>query len=161
MEKPSKVKNEYWVYAFYKGVYPRPTRNGGKWLIFVYNEDVDRVWERIVSATQRGALGDDSKCATAKPNPEATNPKVKVICIYTYDSTDREDVGRIAWKIYDILKSLSIEFTYLNYKENRATRQGKYKGKGHKKISKYTLKKEDFEGKGKNKFIKFFQEEFG
>jgi len=94
--KPSEVTEVYWIYSIRKkGEYPKPTVRSGKWLIFVDKKDADEVWAKITKATEEGKFGDSSKVATAKPNPNATNPDTKVICVYTYDWADEKDVKRV------------------------------------------------------------------
>lgn len=93
--KPSRVTDDYWIYAERKaGDYPEATERSGKWLIFVPVLNIDAVWECIRLATEAGKLGDSAKTATAMPNPNAVDQTKKVICIYTYDWQDKEDVWR-------------------------------------------------------------------
>ena len=94
--KPTQVTHEYWLYAKRKrGDYPNTTANSGKWLIFTPISQIDEVWTKIKFATEDGCLSESAKVATAKPNPIATNPGMKVICVYTYDWTDEADVRRV------------------------------------------------------------------
>ena len=131
--KPSEVTDTYWIYALRKkGKYPNATVRSGKWLVFVRGASVDNVWALIKSATEAGKLGDSSKAATAKPNRLATNPETKVICVYTYDWTDEEDVRRVR----EELKKLGI-IRKIAYKADQDTLDGKYRIAGHTRISKY------------------------
>ena len=100
--------------------------------MFVRNENVDEVWEKIKKATEEGKLGDSAKVATAKPNPNATNSDTKVICVYTYDWADERDVKRIREEI----RNLGIT-NKIPYKADEATLSGKYRIKGDTRISKY------------------------
>ena len=130
---PSQITDEYWLYAVRKrGQYPKATARSGKWLVFVPVAQVDEVWAKIREATEKGCLGDSAKVATAKPNPNATDPSQKVICIYTYDWTDKEDVRRIR----DELRALGIT-SKIPYRTDRDTSAGKYAKRGHRRISKY------------------------
>ena len=130
---PSQVTNEYWLFANRKkGTYPPHSENGGKWLIFVPMERVDKVWSKIQLATEEGILGEMSKVATAKPNSNATNSSAKVICVYTYDWTDEVDVMRIRQE----LRQLGI-IRKIPYKADEDTDSGKYANQGTKRISKY------------------------
>ncbi len=132
LDKPSMVTNDYWVHATRKeGKYPKP-KNSGKWLLFVPNKSIDEVWAKIKRATEEGLLGERSKCATAIPNPNAKNQDSKVICVYTYDWTDKEDV----MKIREQLRQLGIT-NKIPYKSDEDTLTGKYLITGHTKISKY------------------------
>jgi len=131
--KPSEVTEVYWIYSIRrKGEYPKSTVRSGKWLIFVDKEDVDEIWAKIKKATEDGKLGDSSKVGTAKQNPNATNPDTKIICVYTYDWTDEKDVRRVRTE----LRKLGI-LNKIPYKADEDTLAGKYRIKGHRKISKY------------------------
>jgi len=130
---PSQVRQVYWIYAKRKkGRYPKPSHSSGKWLIFVPLERVDEIWAMIKTATEDGKLGGSSKVATAKENPNAADRKTKVICVYTYDWTDKDDVKRIR----EALRSLGIT-QKIPYKADEDTIEGKYAVKGDKRISKY------------------------
>ncbi len=131
--KPSQVIDKYWIFAFRKkGTYPEDTPNSGKWLIFVDRKEVDETWEKIKKAVEEGKLGGSAKVSTAKPNPNATDPNTHVICVYTYDWTDREDVKRIR----EELRKLGIT-KKIPYKADEDTLKGRYSKTGHKRISKY------------------------
>ncbi|KAK5725458.1 hypothetical protein LTR15_003644 [Elasticomyces elasticus] len=62
----------------------------GKWLLFATESDVARVWRLVAEATATGKLGHTSKVATF----DSSSP-TRVICVYTYDFTDQEDVRRV------------------------------------------------------------------
>jgi hypothetical protein len=130
---PSQITDEYWLYAERKkGQYPKATAKSGKWLVFVPVSQVDGVWAKIREATEDGRLGDSAKVATAKPNPNASDPSKKVICAYTYDWTDEEDVRRIR----DELRDLGIT-SKIPYKTDRDTSAGRYAKRSYRRISKY------------------------
>ncbi|MBI4190314.1 MAG: DUF1917 domain-containing protein [Betaproteobacteria bacterium] len=127
------MTDAYWLYAERKtGTYPAATANCGKWLIFVPMSRVDEVWAKIKLATEEGKLGSSVKVATAKPNSNATNLDTKVICVYTYDWTDEEDVRGIRQE----LRQLGIT-SKIPYKADENTYAGRYVIQGHKRISKY------------------------
>lgn len=101
--KPSEVTEDYWLHADRKtGTYPADTENRGKWLVFVPISQVDEVWAKIKLATEAGRLGSSAKVATARPNPNATNPDARVICVYTYDWTDEEDVRQVRKELREL-----------------------------------------------------------
>lgn len=130
---PSEVTDVYWIYAAKKkGDYPKSSARSGKWLIFVDIKNVDAVWTKIKKAVEEGKLGERAKVATAKPNPNATNPETKVICVYTYDWADEKDVKRVR----EELQTLGIT-NKIPYKADVDTLSGKYIIRGHTKISKY------------------------
>lgn len=135
---PSKITDDYWVYAISK-TYNQHHRKidkyeneGGKWLIFESLDKIDEVWQKIKKATEEGILGHASKCSTAKPNPNSISPNNAVICVYTYNCKDEDDVFRVEKN----LRNLGITKT-IYYKTNYDTAKGKYKKKGDKYISKY------------------------
>jgi hypothetical protein len=131
--RPSEVTDSYWLHAERKkGIYPEHSENGGKWLIFVPLTLVDAVWERIRYAIEEGNLGGSAKVATACPNPIATSPNTKVICVYTYDWTDESDVKRIR----EELRQLGVT-SKIPYKADQETYSGMYANRGNKRISKY------------------------
>ena len=132
-EAPSKVHDRYWLRAYRKvGNYPEHTERSGKWLIFAPLSEIDEWWDLIKPCTENGLLGGSSKVATARPNPNAKDPNIKVICVYTYDSDDKEDV----MKVREGLRKLGVT-QKIPYKEDRATLEGKYQKRGYTKISKY------------------------
>ncbi len=131
--EPSEEIDVYWIYAKrMNGEYPKSTEKSGKWLVFADINEVDDLWANIKKATEEGKLGGGSKVATAKPNPNAANPNTKVICVYSYDWTDRKDVKQIR----EELRSLGIT-KKIPYKSDKDTMSGKYVVRGHKRISKY------------------------
>lgn len=131
--RPSQAADEYWIHAERKtGNYPESTDRSGKWLIFVPLERIDEVWDRIRTAIEEGRLGDSAKVATAKANPNAADPGKKVICVYTFDWKDKEDVMRIRSE----LRRLGIVWK-IPYKADEDTFAGKYRVAGHTRISKY------------------------
>jgi hypothetical protein len=132
---PSQVTDEYWLFANRKqGSYPQHSENGGKWLIFVPIGRIDNVWSKIKLATEAGKLGEISKVATAKTNPNAASSKAKVICVYTYDWTDEVDVMRIRHELHQLGITRKIP-----YKADEDTESGKYANQGTKRISKYYI----------------------
>ena len=130
--KPSEVTEVNWIYAVRKtGSYPSATDQSGKWLVFVPISQTNEVWAKIKKATEDGKLGGSSKVATALPNPNATESDKKVICVYTYDWTDEEDVVRVR----EELRKLGVTGK-IPYKSDEDTLQGKYRISGDTKISK-------------------------
>ena len=110
----------------------------------------------MAQATEQGKLGSLAKCATAMPNPNATDPNSKVICVYTYDAEDKDDVIRIAWELYQ----LGVAPIVLNYKQDRETSEGKYVKRGYKRVSRYSVHISHFKDKTRDEFIKFFKEKY-
>jgi uncharacterized protein YprB with RNaseH-like and TPR domain len=127
------------VYAFVKVQINHPKKfintKSGKWLVFVDIQEIDATWQIVKKATENGLLGVGAKAATSKLNPNQTSENEKVICIYTYNWQDVDDVYRIE----KALRSIGIEST-LHYKTDGDTLQGNYKANGSQNISKYISK---------------------
>lgn len=126
-----------WIYALRqkdKDKYPADNVNSGKWLIFAPAEEVDEVWAKIKNAVKDGLLGNGAKVASiyGARIDQFTGKKRQVICVYTYDWTDKEDVMRIR----EELRKLSIT-EILSYKIDADTMAGKYRDTGSRNISKY------------------------
>jgi hypothetical protein len=90
---PSKVRDRYWIESAAPNGKWSP--NSGKWLLFITVDRIDSAWKLIDLETKLGRLGVSAKVATAKPNSLAANSKLRLICIYTYDCTDIDDVLRV------------------------------------------------------------------
>ncbi|MGV8171655.1 MAG: putative phosphothreonine lyase domain-containing protein [Candidatus Woesearchaeota archaeon] len=160
---PSKDEYGYWAYALNinklltrKSSKKSNLKNVGKWMVFVNIKDLDQTWQKVKIATEKGLLGDQSKCSTAKDNPNAFNKDIKVIIIYTNDFKDMEDVSRVAWQIY----LLGIIGKVISYKTDQATIANKYLVHGDKKISLYSLGISAFKDKTEKKFYKYFKEKY-
>lgn len=70
----------------------------GKWMLFSSPSHVDDVWARVARATSAGELGTGAKVATARDDR-----KSRLICVYTYDFSDKNDVKRV-WRKLNELK---------------------------------------------------------
>lgn len=124
---------DYWMYAERKtGEYPEHTSRGGKWLIFVRVYNLNKSWLKVKTATEKGRLGGMAKAATTKHNPKFPNSKVKVICVYTYDWHDEQDVQRVRTE----LRNIGI-VRKIAYKADEDTEQGRYHLANNEKLSKY------------------------
>ncbi|KIW11162.1 hypothetical protein PV08_10462 [Exophiala spinifera] len=77
----------------------------GKWMLFPSADDVDRTWSLVARGTWEGTLGISAKVAAA-PDAETTSASAgvggkdrdkesRLICVYTYDFADRDDVKRV------------------------------------------------------------------
>jgi hypothetical protein len=135
--KPSNIFDQYWLYAHNK------TNNitiqdsfVGKWMLFVLNNDMDNIWDIIKNETENGNLGISSKIATMKNNPNTLNNSYKVICVYTYDYSDKDNVEKIGKKLIELLNLNKPIY----YKTDQQTIENNYRIKGSKKASLYRLK---------------------
>lgn len=83
----------------------------GKWMPFTAVDQVREVWAQIVEATEAGTLGWKAKVATKhEPGKEV------LICVYTKDYRDTDDLARVLAG----LRELGIS-RRLSYKEDAAT----------------------------------------
>jgi hypothetical protein len=132
---PTEVYDVFWIRAERVDPYnyPQPTERRGKWMIYAHVSEVDQVWITIRDAVVRGLLGSDAKVATMKPNANAVEPDRKVICIYTYDSEDKDDVLRILTSLREDLGIMRKAF----YKEDIATYARRYSFNTKGPVSRY------------------------
>ena len=129
---PSKIRDEYWVHAENPNPPADWTNRSGKWLIFTSFKKIDQYWKLIHDETIAGRLGMAAKAATSKSNEIAKNPFIKVICVYTYDSSDVADVMRVRAR----LREIGFE-KKLSYKTDEATTSGVYAGTTEGPVSLY------------------------
>jgi Domain of unknown function (DUF1917) len=118
-QSPATFDGSYWLYT--EAPERPPSSASGKWLVFVYLADVDRWWGTISRAVRAGRLGPSAKVATAVPSPLSTNPRVRLICVYTSDWHDKDDVRRVLRG----LRELGISWG-LSYKTDEATLDDRY-----------------------------------
>jgi len=121
--KPSQVTGDPWIWA------QAPPRTGdlepnlmfsGKWLLFIPEVHADEAWAQVRDATAAGNLGRLAKVATAGQD----HPGGKVVmCVYTEDCRDLADVTRVLAGLRNLGHG-----GRLNYKEDLATRAGRYAG---------------------------------
>lgn len=67
-----------------------------QWMLFVEPTLVNEVWERVATATARNELGIAAKVA---PREERGSTRERLVCIYTYDFRDRDDVARVLHRL--------------------------------------------------------------
>jgi Domain of unknown function (DUF1917) len=89
----------------------------GKWLLFAGESQIGQAWELIARATESGRLGGESK------RSEELARGAYVICVYTLDYRDLNDVGRVLV----VLRELGFN-TRIFYKEDAATCALRYGG---------------------------------
>jgi len=86
----------------------------GKWLIYRSDSEIDTVWKTIAKSTINGELGTSAKVSTARKNS-----KRHVMCVYTANYLDLDDVTRVREKLRRIgfAEKLCYKpdiYTYLN-----------------------------------------------
>lgn len=70
----------------------------GKWMMFVDSVEINAVWSVVARATANNELGIAAKVA---PDERDTRQD-RLICVYTKDFNDMEDVGRVIRKMRDL-----------------------------------------------------------
>ena len=71
----------------------------GKWMLFPYPPDVDAVWSKVCHSTLSGRLGSAAKVATDNGSAEKTQ---RLICVYTEDFSNQDDVKRVLAELRDL-----------------------------------------------------------
>ena len=72
----------------------------GKWLLFVGIADVDYAWGRVANGTAENELGMAAKVAAN--GGEDSDRKGRLICVYTKDFDNKEDVRRVLKKMKEL-----------------------------------------------------------
>ncbi len=125
---PSKVRDQYWIESENPdGVW---SKDSGKWLLFIPAARIDAAWAVIDQETKAGRLGIAAKAATAMSNPLATSHRMRLICVYTYDFKNLDDIRRVRQRLSELGYTRKIP-----YKADAATSAGKYTKRGDKKVS--------------------------
>ena len=71
----------------------------GKWMLFPMPEELTHTWGLVATATARNDLGIAAKVAADEGKG---NRLPRLICIYTRDFADMEDVKRVLWKLVEM-----------------------------------------------------------
>lgn len=129
-DTPSQVRNQYkyWIHAENPGAVWG--KSPGKWLLFISKSRLDAAWFMIERETKIGQLGVAAKASTSKPNSLASSPSAGLICIYTYDSGDLDDVRRVRQRLRELGFKRKIP-----YKTDAETSAGRYAAHGDKNVS--------------------------
>ena len=123
MRRPTAVTDDWWVHARADG-HPAAGDQPGKWLVFLPVRYVDKYWTVVANAVRAGRLGPAAKAATARPNPNSTDPTRRLIVVYTINWCDEDDVQRVLRE----LRGLGVGWR-LSYKTDDDTNSGIY-GRG-------------------------------
>ncbi len=125
---PSRTRDRYWIDVEKPNA--QWSDNPGKWLLFIPTTRIDASWRIIRSETILGTLGVAAKVATAMKSPLSANQRVKLICVYTFNAADLNDVRRVRQRLREL------GFTKkLPYKTDAATQAGIYTSQGDTKVS--------------------------
>ncbi|OCK79388.1 DUF1917-domain-containing protein [Lepidopterella palustris CBS 459.81] len=71
----------------------------GKWMFFPTLEDLPRIWRLIAEGVVENRLGTSAKVATDDGTPSAAS---RLICVYTRDFSDTDDVLRMLKELVDM-----------------------------------------------------------
>lgn len=124
MEKnPSNTYDLYWLNVENNKVKSHVTNRSGKWLLFFNLDQIDNMWKIIKNNVENGNLGPCAKVSTMKNNPN----KIKVICVYSNNYKNTQDVTRIGLKLIELL-NLSVT---IHYKTDLQTQNGIYGPKSY------------------------------
>ncbi|KAL1844110.1 hypothetical protein VTJ49DRAFT_4962 [Mycothermus thermophilus] len=97
----------------------------GKWMLFPAPGYVNEVWAKIAQATAAGTLGVAAKVDTRIPSQ---GEKERVICVYTRDFRDKDDVARVLNRLRELELVRPGEGQQLYYKSDAWTELGIYRG---------------------------------
>ncbi|KAL2179427.1 uncharacterized protein P884DRAFT_275773 [Thermothelomyces heterothallicus CBS 202.75] len=96
----------------------------GKWMLFPGPEHVNEVWTKVATATANGELG-----ITAKVETRVRADKERLVCIYTRDFRDKDDVRRVLNRMRE-LELVRPGGRQIYYKPDAWTELGIYGGNG-------------------------------
>ncbi|KAL8370034.1 hypothetical protein RB595_000407 [Gaeumannomyces hyphopodioides] len=74
----------------------------GKWMLFISPQNVNEVWAKIARATSAGELGSAAKVATGGMLAPPDLARTRLICVYTRDFADLDDVGRVLGRLKEL-----------------------------------------------------------
>ena len=126
----------------------------GKWLLFLPPSEIDAAWIKIKDLLKDHKLGDAAKVSTAKRGGMVEDVTKYVICVFTNDSNDVEDIARIAFNIFSIVPNVD----RMQYKSDRVTHLGVYTYNYKGVVCKYDVDRSFFVGKDIRQFADSFNE---
>ena len=71
----------------------------GKWMLFPTAQNIDKTWRLIAEGVANGELGTAAKVAT---NDGSNDGEARLICVYTKDFSDWEDVRRVLIRLVEL-----------------------------------------------------------
>lgn len=98
---PSRYEDEPWI-KVNSPARSEPTGWAGKWLIFLKSSKVDAVWAVMKRETLAARLGTAAKVSTAHSHTEYDPDGSHVICVYTADYRNEDDVRAVRSKLFDL-----------------------------------------------------------
>ena len=144
----SSPKGTHWVHAF-SPTAPRDLdpMHVGKWLIYISCAHVGYCWSRVREATEAGTLGVSAKISTDWGKAHDLVGMISeglggwrdhVICIYTADWRNREDVARVGSRLAEVD---AVRTQTLLYKPDAFTYRGTWAGSNPGQVAIYSMKK--------------------
>jgi len=133
-------EGHYWVRAYS----PDPTTIDqllvGKWMIRIQCAYVSYCWDKVRTATESGTLGIGAKVSTdwGDANDPSGPWNTHVICIYTQDWRERDDVLRVARVLHEVD---AVRRLVLRYKPDIETYAGRYAGNAPGEVALYECRK--------------------
>lgn len=102
---PSQETNRFWLFANNSNDRRRIDPNlTGKLMLFIKKEQLDNTWLIIKDATEKGLLSYNSKCSTAKENPNKIDDVHGLICVYTPDCNDIDEIKSVEKTVRRLVK---------------------------------------------------------
>lgn len=121
----------FWVWARTQS--KQATPRVGKWMLWPSDEEVATIWHQVYELSQREQSGVIQAKVSRETNRMA--PNTRLICVYTADSDDKEDLQRVVTAL-----RMAVNPAYvLLYKENRVTRAGLYQN-AFRPVSKWRVR---------------------
>lgn len=118
--KPSEWNDDYWIYCLNRKYYLSDKATLGKWCIYGKHSVLDKVWKKLIPIVENNDIINCAKIRTGSVSLlevlKGKNNKTSVICVYTYDFNNKEDV----FKVRDLLRSIGIR-TIIKYKTEQAS----------------------------------------
>ncbi|MBN1328499.1 MAG: DUF1917 domain-containing protein [Candidatus Heimdallarchaeota archaeon] len=102
----------------------------GKWMLFISKDEVDDIWKRIANSVLTNNLG---SCESAKVATALQGKDVYVICVYTNNYLDIEDVLLVREKLRELGFTQTLYYkpdiyTHLDiYSKNPYVKASRYK----------------------------------
>lgn len=131
---PSQCFTGDWLWSCRTRISANPERVG-KWLIFCSPDRVDEIWRSVSKSMLDGELAKVAVCA--KASTAGRDSAKHVICVYSQDYANKDDVGRCL----AALRRLGIK-AHISYKTDGQTKAGIYSTR-ERPVAIYTSK--DFE----------------
>ncbi len=140
------AKGNHWVHAFGPHIGEDINRLlTGKWLIRVGHPNAAYCWDRVRRATEDGTLGLAAKVSTdwaMTHDPAGFGAEGRggwrshVVCVYTRDWRDREDVLRVGKRLVEVD---AVRTQPITYKADASTFGGKYAGNSPGEVAIYRM----------------------